>query len=84
MIEKIQVKIGTHTINMRPESEQLMVACVLHRELVQYIQTRQMQFTFTPMGMLYAATKFTGFEYLAGDHRQAAADLAILIELAKH
>ena len=83
MVEKIQVKIGTHTINMRPESEQLMVACVLHRELVQYLQTRQMQFTFTPMGMLYAATKFTGFTYLAGDHRQAAADLAIIIELAK-
>ena len=83
MVEKIQVKIGTHTINIRPESEQLMVACVLHRELVQYLQTRQMQFTFTPMGMLYAATKFTGFTYLAGDHRQAAADLAILIELAK-
>jgi hypothetical protein len=83
MVEKIQVKIGTHTINMRPESEQLMVACVLHRELVQYLQTRQMQFTFTPMGMLYAASKFTGFEYLAGDHRRAAQDLAILIELAK-
>ena len=83
MVEKIQVKIGTHTINMRPESMPLYGAMLLHHEIMQYLETRQQQHNWTPLGMLRAAGKYTGFTYLADDHKQAAADLAILIEIAK-